>query len=115
MELPLVALNLAESSRYDALLALGVVIDDETVQLQYLAGECARGLMHVQLDTGVPCVFGVLTTLDREQALARSGPKSNRGAEAAEAAIEMANLLRALQGADEADTAEDREELPDEE
>ena len=110
MELPLAALNLAETSRYDALVALGAVIDDETVQLQYVAGECARGLMHVQLDTGVPCLFGVLTTLDREQALARSGPKSNRGAEAAEGAVEMANVLRALQDLDERDTAEDREQ-----
>jgi len=110
LDLPLAALNLAESSRYDALVALGAVIDDETLQLQYLAGECARGLMHVQLDTGVPCAFGVLTTLDREQAQARSGPKSNRGAEAAEAAIEMANVLRGLQELDAEDTAEDREE-----
>jgi len=97
LELPLVALNLAETSRYDALIALGVVIDDETLQLQYVAGECARGLMQVQLDTGVPCAFGVLATLNREQAEARSGSKNNRGAEAAEAAIEMANVLRALQ------------------
>ena len=100
LELPLVALNLAETSRYDALIALGVVIDDETLQLQYVAGECARGLMQVQLDTGVPCAFGVLATLNREQAEARSGSKNNRGAEAAEAAIEMANVLRALQQID---------------
>ena len=100
LELPLAVLNLAETSRYDALVALGVVIDDETVQLQYVAGECARGLMQVQLDTGVPCSFGVLTTLDREQAEARSGPKSNRGQEAAEAAIEMAKVLRAIQEID---------------
>jgi 6,7-dimethyl-8-ribityllumazine synthase len=54
--------------------------------------------MQVQLDTGVPVTFGVLTTEDREQALARSGPKNNKGAEAAEAAIEIANLLRTIQG-----------------
>lgn len=97
LELPLALLNLAETSRYDALIALGVIIDDETLQLQYVAGECARGLMQVQLDTGVPCSFGVLTTLNREQAEARSGPKSNRGQEAAAAAIEMAKVLRRIQ------------------
>ena len=57
-----------------------------------------EGIMHVNLDTGVPCSFGVLTTFDRDQALARSGPKNNKGAEAAETAIEMANLVRRLQG-----------------
>jgi 6,7-dimethyl-8-ribityllumazine synthase len=56
--------------------------------------------MHVNLDTGVPCSFGVLTTFDRDQALARSGPKNNKGAEAAETAIEMANLVRRLQGSE---------------
>jgi 6,7-dimethyl-8-ribityllumazine synthase len=56
------------------------------------------GLMQVQLDTGVPITFGVLTTADKDQALARSGPKNNTGAEAAEAAIDIANLLREIQG-----------------
>jgi 6,7-dimethyl-8-ribityllumazine synthase len=60
--------------------------------------QAAQGLMQVQLDTGVPIAFGVLTTEDKDQALARSGPKNNKGAEAAEAAIEMANLLREIQG-----------------
>jgi 6,7-dimethyl-8-ribityllumazine synthase len=116
MEIPLAVLNLAETSRYDALVALGCLIDDETAQLQYVAGACARGLMQVQLDTGVPCAFGVLATLDREQAQARSGPKNNRGAAAAAAAIEMANVLRALQDVDAEDTAADRgEEPPDRE
>ena len=63
-----------------------------------IANQTAQGLMQVQLDTGVPIAFGVLTTDDREQAQARSGPKHNKGAEAAEAAIEMANLLRTIQG-----------------
>jgi 6,7-dimethyl-8-ribityllumazine synthase len=101
MEIPLAALTLAESSRFDALVCLGCVINGETAHFQFVAGECARGVMHVQLDTGVPCSFGVLTTFDREQALARSGPKSNKGAEAAETAISMANLLRRIQRADE--------------
>ena len=103
LEIPLALLTLAESSRFDALVALGCVINGETAHFQYVAGECARGVMHVQLDTGVPIAFGVLTTFDRDQALARSGPKRNSGAEAVEAAIEMANLLRRLQNVDEED------------
>ena len=102
-EIPLTAMQLAESSRYDAIVTLGAVINGETAHFQYVAGECARGVMHVQLDTGVPCAFGILTTFDRDQALARSGEKNNKGAEAVEAAIEMVNLLRAVQQADEAE------------
>lgn len=103
MEIPLVALQLAESSRYDAVVCLGCVVNGETAHFQYVAGECARGVMHVQLDTGVPCAFGVLTTFDRDQALARSGDRNNKGAEAVEAAIEMVNLLRAIDEGDEAE------------
>jgi 6,7-dimethyl-8-ribityllumazine synthase len=98
MEIPLAALNLAESGQVDAIVALGCVINGETAHFQYVAGECASGIMHVSLDTGVPCGFGVLTTYDKDQALARSGPKNNKGAEAAESAVEMANLLRRVQG-----------------
>jgi 6,7-dimethyl-8-ribityllumazine synthase len=112
MEIPLAVLNLAETSRYDALVALGCLVDDETAQAQYVAGACARGIMQVQLDTGVPCTFGVLVTLDREQAQARSGPKNNRGAEAATAAIEMANVMARIQEIDDEDTAHDRGEGP---
>jgi 6,7-dimethyl-8-ribityllumazine synthase len=101
LEIPLVALQLAESSRFDAIVALGTVINGETAHFQYVAGECARGVMHVQLDTGVPCAFGVLTTFDRDQALARSGEKNNKGAEAMEAAIEVVNLVRAIQEQDD--------------
>lgn len=103
MELPLVALTLAESSRFDAIVCLGCVVNGETAHFQIVSAECARGLMQVELDTGVPCAFGVLTTFDRDQALARSGPKNNKGAEAVEAAIETALLLRSLQDADEAE------------
>ena len=60
--------------------------------------QAAMGIMQVQLDTGVPITFGVLTTDDMDQALARSGPRNNKGADAAEAAIEMANLLAEIQG-----------------
>jgi 6,7-dimethyl-8-ribityllumazine synthase len=97
IEIPLAALTLAESGSVDAIVALGCVINGETAHFQYVADQCAAGVMHVNLDTGVPCAFGVLTTYDRDQALARSGPRNNKGAEAAEAAIEMANLVRRLQ------------------
>jgi 6,7-dimethyl-8-ribityllumazine synthase len=100
MELPLAALTLAESGSVDAIIALGCVINGETAHFQYVAAGCAEGVMHVNLDTGVPCSFGVLTTFDKEQALARSGPRNNKGAEAAETAIEMANLIRKLQDTD---------------
>ena len=98
-EIPLAALTIAESGRVDAIVALGAVVNGETAHFQHISSQCAEGLMHVNLDTGVPCTFGVLTTFDRDQALARSGTKNNKGAEAAEAAVLMANLVRGLQGA----------------
>ncbi len=98
LELPVTALTLAEKGGHDAIVCLGCVIRGETYHFEVVAGQAAAGIMQVQLDTGVPVAFGVLTTEDKEQALARSGPKNNKGAEAAEAAIEMANLLREVQG-----------------
>jgi 6,7-dimethyl-8-ribityllumazine synthase len=98
LELPVTALALAEKGGHDAILCLGSVIRGETFHFEVVAMQTASGLMQVQLDTGVPIAFGVLTTEDMDQALARSGPKNNKGAEAAEAAIEMANLLRTIQG-----------------
>jgi 6,7-dimethyl-8-ribityllumazine synthase len=98
LELPVTALALAEKGGHDAIVCLGCVIRGDTYHFEIIAGQSAAGLMQVQLDTGVPITFGVLTTEDREQAQARSGPKNNKGAEAAEAAIEMANLLRSIQG-----------------
>ena len=98
LELPVTALALAEKGQHDAIVCLGCVIRGETFHFEIVANQSASGLMQVQLDTGVPVTFGVLTTEDREQALARSGPKNNKGAEAAEAAIEIANLLRTIQG-----------------
>ena len=98
LELPVTALTLAEKGGHDAIVCLGCVVRGETYHFEIVAGQSAAGLMQVQLDTGVPIAFGVLTTEDREQAQARSGPKNNKGAEAAEAAIEMANLLRSIQG-----------------
>jgi 6,7-dimethyl-8-ribityllumazine synthase len=98
LELPVTALTLAEKGQHDAIVCLGCVIRGETFHFEVVAGQAAAGIMQVQLDTGVPVAFGVLTTEDKEQAMARSGPKNNKGAEAADAAIEMANLLRSIQG-----------------
>lgn len=93
LDIPVVALALAEKGGPDAIVALGAVIADD-----FAAMQVGSGLMQVQLDTGVPISFGVLATEDRDQALAQSGQKNNKGAEAAEGAIEMANVLREIQG-----------------
>jgi len=98
LDLPVTALALSEKGEHDAILCLGCLIRGETFQFEVLAMQSAAGLMQVQLDTGVPIALGLLTTDDRDQALARSGPKNNKGSEAAEVAIEMANLLREIQG-----------------
>jgi 6,7-dimethyl-8-ribityllumazine synthase len=98
LELPVTVLALAEKGNHDAIVCLGCVIRGETHHFEIVANQAAAGIMQVQLDTGVPVAFGVLTTEDKEQALARSGPKNNKGAEAAEVAIEMANLMREVQG-----------------
>ena len=98
LELPVTALALAEKGAHDAIVCLGCVIRGETFHFEVVAMQAASGIMQVQLDTGVPIAFGVLTTEDRDQALARSGPKNNKGGDAAETAIEMANLLREIQG-----------------
>jgi 6,7-dimethyl-8-ribityllumazine synthase len=96
-EIPIVAMRLAATHGYDAVVCLGAVIRGDTPHFEYVAGECAAGIMRVSLDTGVPCAFGVLTTDDLDQALARAGgAEGNKGAEAACTAIEMATLLRRL-------------------
>ena len=96
-EIPLVAQRLAVSGTCDAVICLGAVIRGDTPHFDYVAGECAAGIARVSLDTGVPVVFGVLTTDTTEQALERAGIKAgNKGYEAAETAIEMADLLRQL-------------------
>ena len=98
LDLPVTALALAEKGGPDSIVCLACLIRDETFDFEVSAMQAAAGLMQVQLDTGVPIAIGLVTTDDRDQALARSGPKNNRGADAAEAAIEMANLLREIQG-----------------
>lgn len=93
LDIPVIALALAEKGGPDAIVALGAVIADD-----FAAMQVGSGLMQVQLDTGVPISFGVLATEDRDQALAQSGLKNNKGAEAAQGAVQMANLLREIQG-----------------
>lgn len=96
-ELPLVAMRLARSGQFDAVVCLGAVIRGETAHFDYVAGECARGIQRVGLETGVPCIFGVLTTETMDQALDRAGgAHGNKGWEAATAAMEMAALLDSL-------------------
>ncbi len=96
-ELPVVAKKLAASGKYDAIIALGAVIRGGTPHFEFVAGECAKGLGVVSLDSGLPVIFGVLTTDSIEQSIERSGTKAgNKGADAAITAIEMVNLLKAL-------------------
>jgi 6,7-dimethyl-8-ribityllumazine synthase len=98
-ELPAAALWLAESGRYDAVLAFGCVIRGDTPHFEFVAGECARGLMQVQIVTGVPVAFGVLTTEDEAQAAERADPaRMDKGGEAARAALEMVALRKGLEG-----------------
>ena len=97
-ELPLVARGMAASGRVDAVVALGAVIRGDTGHYDFVAGECAAGLARVQLDAGLPVVFGVLTTDTVEQALVRSLPDAtNKGAEAARTALETLSVLRGLE------------------
>jgi len=95
-ELPLVARAFAGAGKVDAVLCFGAVVRGETGHYDFVAGECASGIQHVQLSTGLPVVFGVLTTDTLEQALARSEPgdAGNKGREAALTGVEMVRLLR---------------------
>lgn len=96
-EIPLVAQTLAASGNYDAVITLGAVIRGSTPHFDYVAGEVAKGVAAAGLQTGVPCLLGVLTTDSIEQAVERSGTKAgNKGAEAAMAAIEMVSLMKNL-------------------
>ena len=98
-EIPLAALALAESKKYDAVICLGAVIRGSTSHYDYVCSETARGVSHVSLKTHVPTIFGVLTTNTIEQAIERAGTKAgNKGWDCAMAAIEMANLMPKLHG-----------------
>ena len=96
-ELPLICKKLAGTQKYDAVICLGAVIRGATPHFDVVVNEASKGTAQVGLDTGVPVLFGVLTTETIEQAIERSGTKAgNKGAEVAIAAIEMANLVEAL-------------------
>lgn len=96
-EIPVVAKRLAGTGRYDAVVCLGAVIRHETYHFDFVAGQAAEGIQRAALDTGVPCVFGVLTCDTDEQALERAGGKQgNQGFEAVETAIRVAHVLRNL-------------------
>lgn len=94
-EIPVLAKKLAKSAKYDAIIALGAVIRGATPHFDYVSSEISKGVASVSLDTGVPVIFGVLTTENIEQAIERAGTKAgNKGSDAAKAAIEMANLIK---------------------
>lgn len=96
-EIPVVAKKMAASKKYDAVICLGALIRGATPHFDYIAAEASKGIAQAGLETGVPCIFGVITTESIEQAIERAGTKSgNKGFAAAEAAIEMANLLRTI-------------------
>ena len=92
-EIPVLALKLAKSKKYDGVICLGTIIRGATPHFEFVASEAAKGVAKVSLDTGVPCIFGVITADNIEQAIERAGTKDgNKGRDAAMSAIEMANL-----------------------
>ena len=96
-ELPVIARQLALSGKYDAVVALGCVIRGDTPHFEYVAGECARGLTMVSLESGLPIIFGVLTVETVEQALERAATTAgNKGGESMDTALEMISLLKQL-------------------
>ncbi len=96
-EIPLVAQKLVQTKKYDAVICLGAVIRGGTPHFDYIAAEVTKGIAKVSLDTGVPVIFGVITTDTLEQAVERSGTKAgNKGFDAAVSAIEMANLIKSI-------------------
>ena len=97
-EIPLIASKLAITKKYDAIITLGAVIRGSTSHYDYVCNEVAKGISKVQLDNGIPVIFGVLTTENIEQAIERAGTKSgNKGYDAALSAIEMVNLIKNLE------------------
>lgn len=97
-EIPLIASKMAKSGKFDAVIALGAVIRGSTTHYDYVCSEVSKGIANVALGTDVPVLFGVLTTETIEQAIERAGSKAgNKGAECAQGAIEMVNLIRTLE------------------
>lgn len=96
-EIPYVAAKLANAKSYDAIICLGAVIRGDTPHFDYIAAEVTKGIAQISLTSGVPTIFGVITTETLEQAIERAGTKAgNKGADAANAAIEMANLYKQI-------------------
>ena len=96
-EIPLIASKMAGSGKYDAVICLGAVIRGSTSHYDYVCSEVSKGIAHVSLSSGIPVMFGVLTTDNIEQAIERAGTKAgNKGAECAHGAIEMVNLMREM-------------------
>ena len=96
-EIPMIAKKMAESKKYDAIICLGTVIRGSTSHYDYVCAEVSKGVAHVGMASGIPTMFGVLTTDTIEQAIERAGTKAgNKGFDAAMAAMEMANLIKAL-------------------
>lgn len=94
-EIPVIALKCAQTNKYSAVITLGAVIKGSTPHFDYVSAEVSKGVAQVSLQTGVPVIFGVLTTDNIEQAIERAGTKAgNKGADAAKTAIEMANLVK---------------------
>jgi 6,7-dimethyl-8-ribityllumazine synthase len=99
LELPLTAMKVAQSGRFDALICIGVVIRGETPHFDYVAGEAAKGVSQAAIQSGVPVLFGVITAETLEQAINRAGVKAgNKGFEAAMSAIELVNLYKTMDG-----------------
>ena len=98
-EIPLLALKLAQSGRFDAIVCLGTVIRGQTPHFEYVAGEVTKGIAHAALQTGVPVLYGIVTADTLEQAIDRAGVKAgNKGFEAAMSAVEMVNLYKDVNG-----------------
>lgn len=97
-EIPLIASKMAESGKYEAVICLGAVIRGSTSHYDYVCSEVSKGIASVSLKSGIPVMFGVLTTENIEQAIERAGSKAgNKGSECAQGAIEMVNLIREIQ------------------
>lgn len=108
-ELPLTALKAAQSGRFDAVVAIGVVIRGETPHFDYVAGEAAKGISQAAMQTGVPVLFGIVTADTLEQAINRCGVKAgNKGYEAAASAVEIVNLYREMGGQEEQAKGKDK-------
>jgi 6,7-dimethyl-8-ribityllumazine synthase len=96
-EIPIIAQKMAQTKKYNAIICLGAVIRGSTPHFDYIAGEVSKGIAKINLNTGVPVIYGVITTDNLEQAIERSGSKvGNKGYNAAVSAIEMANLVKSM-------------------